>query len=92
MSVTADEFERINAARHAFFSNPDGRRAFVAALGCLGLFRTQKQWEKLAEKPEQFTALMMQALTTLADLGVLIPDNFGPLVDAMAQLPMPTCY
>ena len=91
MAVAADEQERIRVARQAFLSSPEGRRAFTATMGCLGLFRTQKQWEKLAEKPEQFTALMMQALTTLADLGILIPDNFGPLVDAMAQLPMPTC-
>lgn len=89
MGVTRTQYEQITAKRTAFFNSPEGKRALKAVLETLGLFRTQAEWLELARDPRRFTVLHLQSLLTLADLGVLIPDNFGPLVEAMSTLPMP---
>jgi len=89
MSVTRDQYEQIVVKRSAYCNSREGKRAMLAVLETLGLFRTQAEWLALAKEPERFTTLILQAMLTLADMGVLIPDNFGALVDAMSALPMP---
>jgi hypothetical protein len=91
MSVNQQQYEQIAAKRAGFFNSSEGKRALMLVLETLGFFRTQAEWLEMARDPQRFTALHLQSLLTLADLGVLVKDNFGPLVEAMSALPMPTC-
>ncbi len=89
MAVTRDQLDSIARNRRVYLNTPDGREALRDRLVSLGLFRDQRTWLAMIDKPERHMPLIVEALLLLADLGVLIEENYGCLINAMAAMPIP---
>jgi hypothetical protein len=89
MSVSYAQRQVIERNRRVYLSSRDGREALRDMLVSCGLFGTMQDWKDLLEAPEPSLRLLIEALLLLKDCGVLIQENFGPLIDKMAELPLP---
>jgi hypothetical protein len=90
MSVTQGQYDEILRNRRVYFGTPDGRIVLRRWLECLGFLRDREDWVVDGVEGDKVQlALIVQAFCLLEQLGVLIPENFDRLIDAMAGLPMP---
>ncbi len=89
MTTAYERRREIEQYRRVYFNSTDGKQVLRDTLQSLGLFRTPEYWKEMLEKPEQNLRLLIEGLLLLKDLGVWTPDNFGPLIEAMASLPLP---
>jgi hypothetical protein len=55
----------------------------------VGVKSPDKSWREMVDDPGPNLRLLIQGFFLLQQLGVLVEDNYGHLIDAMAALPMP---
>jgi hypothetical protein len=88
-ALAEHRWREIEQYRKVYFGTLDGKQVLKDTLVSLGLFRTPNEWKAMLDTPEQSLRLMIEGLMLLRDLGVLMEENYRPLIDYMAALPMP---
>ena len=89
MSISRDQFERIQRWRTVYLATPDGKRCLLEHLCSTGIFQEPEDIRlMLHDSPSSLSALLL-GFDLLYDMGVWTNGNFARLIDKMDELPIP---
>jgi hypothetical protein len=89
MTTAYQRVKEIEQYRRVYFATGDGRQVLQDTLESLGLFADPAEWKAMLADPAANLRTMIEGLLLLKDLGVWTKENYGPLIEAMAGLPIP---
>lgn len=87
--MTYERQQEIERYRRVFLKSADGKKTLFDLLEAHGLFSTEHEFEAMMADPGPSLAMLIQGIMLLRASGVWTQDNFGRLIDAMAELPLP---
>lgn len=87
--MTFERRQEIERYRRVFLNSADGKKVLFDLLEAHGLFSEKQEFEAMMADPGPSLAMLIQGLMLLRAVGIWTQDNFGRLIDSMAQLPLP---